>query len=93
MRAKAATVAANSIRDANFVNFYGPSGLTPNAKVGNLVRIIAGMGAGQPTPPSRRTRDDGHDQWHMGITPEPHQRVHYRGASMAVRAIQRHDPL
>jgi hypothetical protein len=42
------TITANSIGDGNFVNSFAPSGLTVNGDAGNLIRIIAGTGAGQP---------------------------------------------
>ncbi|HEX4138370.1 MAG TPA: hypothetical protein VHY84_27415 [Bryobacteraceae bacterium] len=51
MRAKAASISANTIGDPNFVNSFGPSGLTVNAEAGNLIRIIAGKGANQPPIP------------------------------------------
>lgn len=48
MRAQAAIVTSNTIRDPNFVNSYAPGGLTVNAHVGDLIKITAGTGAGQP---------------------------------------------
>lgn len=48
MRPQSTGITANTIGDANFVNSYGPSGLTANAEIGNLLWIIAGTGAGMP---------------------------------------------
>jgi hypothetical protein len=47
MRTRPSTHTGTTIGDANFVNFYGGSGLTADAEKGNLVRIIRGTGAGQ----------------------------------------------
>lgn len=47
MRAKSGSITASTIGDANFANALGPAGLTVNAEVGRMVRIIAGTGQGQ----------------------------------------------
>jgi hypothetical protein len=48
MRAKAAHITATTIGDDNFVNSYNAGlGLTPDAEIGKLIRIIAGTGKGQ----------------------------------------------
>jgi hypothetical protein len=41
------TCGTNSITDAGFVNGLSPTGLTVDAEIGYLVRIIAGIGRGQ----------------------------------------------
>lgn len=48
MRAKSASITANTIGDSLFVNSLSPSGLTADAERGNLIYVIAGTGAGQP---------------------------------------------
>lgn len=48
MRAAAKSITATTIGDPNFVNSYAALGLSAGAEVGNLIRIIAGTGAGQP---------------------------------------------
>jgi len=48
MRANAASITATTIGDPNFVNSFAPAGLTVDAEAGNLLRVIAGTGAGQP---------------------------------------------
>ena len=47
MRSHGSINSATTIGDANFVNFYGSSGLTANAEVGNTVHIPSGTGKGQ----------------------------------------------
>lgn len=49
MRAMGVTTTANTIQDPLWVNSLVPAGLPVNAEAGNLVRIIGGKGAGQPT--------------------------------------------
>lgn len=48
MRSKA-TVSSDglTLTDANWVNSYGPSGLTSSDEIGRVVRILSGPGAGQ----------------------------------------------
>jgi hypothetical protein len=48
MRAAATSITATTIGDANFVNGYAPTGLAVNAEAGNMIRIMAGTGKGQP---------------------------------------------